>query len=121
MFCVSGGQAGWKRGASATFLDFSNEIEPLLFGCEFVAGGGMNSLAGAGQQRGVDLGGLLAKQGAIASAKLFFQFGNACEELFDELMAIVYIIWKFRLIFRVELWWLVWHDYFRRLLVLRQS
>ena len=85
---------GGRRATSAFVFSFDDiEIAPLVF--KFFFGLRMNSFAGASEEAGIYLSGLLTEGSAVTAAELFFQCGDASEEFADEVVAVGEIVRQF--------------------------
>lgn len=84
-----------SRGASTTFIFRIDDIEITFFVFEFLLSLRVDSFACAGEEGGVDLGGLFAVGSAVAAAELFFESDDASEEFTNEVMAIGDVVGQF--------------------------
>ena len=93
MLFLAGVQLVGFCGTSSTKIFFVwYRIQAVLLFVQLVHGLVMDGFAGACQQRRIDFGRLAAEGSAIASAELFFEFGNASKQFSDYVVAVIHVV-----------------------------
>jgi hypothetical protein len=112
VFFFASTQVRRRCGASTALIALRQDVQSLLFGIELVGGLAVNDQACAGQKGGVDFGRLLTEGLAVTATELFFEFGDAGKEFFDEFVTIFEIVGQFWRIIGTELGRLFRHGFY---------
>jgi hypothetical protein len=79
MFGLASLKRRGRARATAAVFSIGDDIQSSFLSIKLTVSLGVNGFACASQKSRVDFGGLLTEGGAVASAQLFFKFGNASE------------------------------------------